>query len=116
MWSYWKGEDLPKWHSKKRTSSSLRGGRMKKVWMVCKSTGGKYFDGFYGMDSSIHSSEQIFDQDNIPYEIDSYFRNIVVGVGREKPNPARVMAILNHQDATERLRKTASEFASTKEA
>ena len=41
------------------------------IWMVCKSKGGKYFDGFYGADSNIHSEEQIFNEENMPYRLDS---------------------------------------------
>jgi hypothetical protein len=70
---------------------------MKTVWMVCKGSGGKYFDGFYGMDSFIHSDEQIFDQKNMPYYIDSSFQNIVVGVGRTKPSVIEVQKILQKQ-------------------
>jgi len=67
---------------------------MKQVWMVCKAQGGKFYDGFYGMDSNIHSNEMIFNQDNIPYIINSEFKNIVVGIGETKPSPNEVQKLL----------------------
>ena len=70
---------------------------MKTVWMVCKAPSGKYYDGFYGMDGNIHSDNQIFNQDNIPYYLDSSFQNIVVGIGAFKPSIHYVQKILQGQ-------------------
>jgi hypothetical protein len=64
------------------------------VWMVCQAKDGKYFDGFYGMDCNIHSEYQIFNQENIPYFIDSEFKNIVVGIENTKPSVIEVQKIL----------------------
>ena len=67
---------------------------MKTVWMICKGADGKFYDGFYGADCNIHSSEQIFNQDNVPYYIDSDFVNIVVGLGEIKPSVCAVQELL----------------------
>jgi len=63
------------------------------IWMVSRHKDGKYFDGYYGLDSYIHDDNQIFNRKHIPYEIDSEFLNIVVGVG-EKPTVDFVRSLL----------------------
>ena len=67
---------------------------MNTVWMICKYEGGKYYDGYYGGDCNIHSDEQIFNQDQFPYYIASKFKNIVVGVGIQKPTVREVQKLL----------------------
>jgi len=70
------------------------------VWMVCKAKSGKYFDGWYGFDSFIHSEEQIFSEENIPYELDSAFMNIVVGVG-DRPTVSFVQRLFDKHNGRE---------------
>lgn len=64
------------------------------IWMVCRSgMSGKYYDGFYGADCNIHSEEQIFNKDDMPYYLDSSYVYIVVGIG-DKPSVMEVQNLL----------------------
>jgi len=67
--------------------------------MICKSPCGKYADGFYGWDSNIHSDEQIFNEEEMPYVLNSAYINVVVGVG-DKPSIQSVRNILAKHNLT----------------
>jgi hypothetical protein len=51
-------------------------------YYVVQSECGKYADGFYGWDGSIHDDEQIFESGDLPYKPNSPgIANILVGTG-----------------------------------
>lgn len=59
---------------------------MTKWYIVQSKLGGKFFDGFYGWDSTIHSDEQIVPEDELPFLPDAPdIDNILVGEGDCKP-------------------------------
>ena len=48
---------------------------LNKRWFVVQSTCGKYADGWYGWDGHIHSDEQIFAENELPYRESSFIEN-----------------------------------------
>ena len=57
-----------------------------KKYYVVQSSDGKFADGFYGWDGTVHSEEQIFAECDLPYKPDSPgITNILVGTGVKPP-------------------------------
>lgn len=51
-------------------------------WYVVRELGGKFADGYFGWDGHVHSEEQIFEEENIPYKKDSLGMEFIhVGTG-----------------------------------
>jgi len=59
---------------------------MTKWYIVKDDDSGKFADGFYGWDCNIHSEDQIFPDDELPYTIDAPYELIFVGEGDYKPS------------------------------
>jgi len=71
-----------------------------KRWYVVKSTDSeKFADGFYGWDGNIHSEEQIFAEDELPYTNASPFQNILVGEGLYKPSVSHANEVVSKLDS-----------------
>ena len=65
-----------------------------KYFVVKDKQGGKFADGFYGWDSNILSSHQIFTEDELPFKLgDERFEFIEVGKGK-KPSEMNVRDFL----------------------
>lgn len=63
---------------------------LKKFYVVESS--GKYADGYYGWDGRIHSSEQIFEECELPYIPSTRgITNILVGTSKVKPSVTEVL-------------------------
>lgn len=62
-------------------------------WYICKSTNGKYADGYYGWDGGIYSDEQIFHSGNLPYDEHDGIEYILVGEGA-RPQLYKVQSML----------------------
>lgn len=83
-------EDKPSPSRATLTSPQVMSIEPNDTWYVVQSLdkdgqGGKFDDGFFGWDSTIHSPEQIHCEEDIPYEKNDGMRFIIVGVG-SKPS------------------------------
>lgn len=59
-------------------------------WYVVKDkSSGKFADGYYGWDGSLHQDEQIFPENELPYKENSEMEFILVGRG-DKPSVMKV--------------------------
>ena len=69
------------------------------AWYVVQDTGsGKYADGFFGWDSNIHSDEQIFQEDKLPYHPNDAMAFIEVACGN-KPCVTDVQDFMGRHNA-----------------
>lgn len=64
-----------------------------KIWCVCRFSGGKFFDGYYGADAIIQEGG-IFSLENRPYKLAPGYTLIIVGIGATKPALPDVRDIL----------------------
>jgi len=63
------------------------------MWFVIKNKQGEYADEYFSWSSKIHSSDQIFAKDELPYLVNSAMSIILVAEG-EKPTLQEVNKIL----------------------
>lgn len=68
-------------------------------YVIVDGVSGKYADGWYGWDGSVHSEEQIFSGEDIPYKEECFqpgggMKAICIGVG-SRPGLHHVQGYLN---------------------
>lgn len=71
---------------------------LRKKWYIVKSqSSGKFADGFYGWDCNIHSDQQIFAEDELPFIVGAPgYDNILVGVSDAKPSVTEANNVVFH--------------------
>ena len=66
-----------------------------KKWYVVVASDNRISDGFVGWDSSLHSREQIFSDDELPYNDSSPYVNVLVSEGVKAPSLLEAQKVLN---------------------